>query len=331
MNYMKMKNQIQEILLDRYAVDIHQANMFFSTQNYVFVFPGKDYMIRVSIAAEKTRREILSELMWLDDLKSFASTICEPSPSLGGNLLEEFILDGTTYRAAMFRTARGNVKQIADMNPMFFICVGELLGKIHKVSAEEQELGMRFARSSLTEKFDNRLQMCRDRIPEKIQEKILRIQQAVEALPRELGQYGLCHGDFHLNNFFVEHNNIWVFDFDSCCYANYLYDIVSFLQSCLLQGYHAGEDMRKVIFEDILPWLRIGYELHHKLEDSHWDQLETFLAYRTAFTYLALMDIEEYGLDDTLNQMKQFFAYIMSQECVIDAMTQMMAMRKASQ
>lgn len=328
---MKINDKMYEILLQRYGVDVRQANMFFSTQNYAFVFPDKDYMIRVSIASQKTRREILSELMWLDDLKSFSSTICEPSPSLEGNLLEEFVLDGITYRAAMFRTARGSVKQTADMNPMFFICVGEFLGKIHKVSTEEQEIGLRFARGVLAERFDSRLQQCKDKIPAKIQENIRLVQKAVEDLPKENGRYGLCHGDFHLKNFFVEHNNIWVFDFDSCCYANYLYDIASFIQSCLLQGYHAGEDMRKVIFEDILPWFRIGYDLNHKLEESHWDQLELFLSYRTAYTYLALADIEEYGLDDTLHQIKQFFSYVMSQESVIDAMTQMMRMRKADQ
>lgn len=45
----------------------------------------------------------------------------------------EFEIDGKPYRVAMFRTARGNIRQTLDMNPMFFICVGELLGKIHMV------------------------------------------------------------------------------------------------------------------------------------------------------------------------------------------------------
>lgn len=328
---MKINDQMRQILLQRYGIDIGEAELRFSTQNYAFIFPGKDYMLRVSIAPQKTRREILSELMWLDDLKSFASTICEPSPSLQGNLLEEFELDGITHRAAMFRTARGTVKKTADMTPMYFICVGELLGKIHKVSAEEQQIGLRFERTALADKFDKKLQQCQEKIPADILENIRRIQKKVDDLPKTDGEYGLCHGDFHFNNFFVEHNNIWLFDFDSCGYSHYLYDVVSFIQSCLLHGYHAGEDMAKVVFEDILPWFRIGYDLHHKMEESCWDQLEAFLDYRTAYTYLALADIEEYGIDNTLDQIKQFFTYVISQERVIDAMTQMMRMRKASQ
>lgn len=44
-------------------------------------------MLRVSIPPNKTRQEILSELMWVDDLKQFKQTICEPNVSLRGNLL----------------------------------------------------------------------------------------------------------------------------------------------------------------------------------------------------------------------------------------------------
>lgn len=314
-------NQMREHLLQCYGVDIQDAKMHFSTQNYAFIFPDRPYMIRVSITPQKTRKEILSELMWLDDLKAFTNTICEPSESLRGKLLEEFEIDGVMYRAAMFRTARGNVKRAVDMNPMFFICVGELLGNIHKVSTDEQNIGMRFVRRTKAEDIQKRLEQGRDRIPPQILTSIEQIVARVDALPQTLGSYGLCHGDFHLNNFFVEHNNIWLFDFDGCCYAHYLYDVASFIQACLLYGYKAGEDMRKVVYTDILPWFRIGYELNHKGDEGYWDQLELFLAYRTALSYLALLDIASCGVTDDLAGIKQFFAYLLTQPDIMDAMT----------
>ena len=64
------------ILLERYGVDIDEAVCRFSTQNYAFIFSEKPYMIRVSISPKKSRKEILSELMWVDDLKPFKQTIC---------------------------------------------------------------------------------------------------------------------------------------------------------------------------------------------------------------------------------------------------------------
>lgn len=58
-----IKSQMREILLDRYGVDINEAKVHFSTQNYAFIFPDKPYMIRVSITPKKTKAAIMSELM----------------------------------------------------------------------------------------------------------------------------------------------------------------------------------------------------------------------------------------------------------------------------
>ena len=85
----ELKKMMREILLESYGVDIDEAKCHYSTQNYAFIFPEHPYMIRVSMTPKKTRKEILSELMWVDDLKQFKQTICEPSVSLKGNLLEE--------------------------------------------------------------------------------------------------------------------------------------------------------------------------------------------------------------------------------------------------
>ena len=93
----QLKAAMREILLDRYGVDIQKAKCHFSTQNYAFIFPGEPFMIRVSATPKKTRKEILSELIWLDDLKQFKNTVCEPNVSPRGNLLEEFEINGKTY------------------------------------------------------------------------------------------------------------------------------------------------------------------------------------------------------------------------------------------
>ena len=88
-----LKEKIREVLLQRYDVDIDKAKCYFSTQNFAFIFPGESFMIRVSATQKKTRSEIMSELMWLDDLKQFKETVCEPNVSKLGNLLEEFEID----------------------------------------------------------------------------------------------------------------------------------------------------------------------------------------------------------------------------------------------
>ncbi len=323
----ELKRKMRGILLERYDVDIDKAKCYFSTQNYAFIFPGEPFMVRVSATPKKTRSEIMSELMWLDDLKQFKQTVCEPNVSKLGNMLEEFEIDDKVYRASMFRTARGVIKPITEITPMFFICVGDLLGTIHHISTDERELGMKYKRESNATYFAALKERVKDNIPSEIMQRIERIEDTVNSLPQDLGKYGLCHGDFHMNNFFVEENNIWVFDFDGCAYAHYLYDVASFIQACFLCGYGAGKDLRQVMQDEMLHYLKIGYTLNKECDAHYWDDLELFIAYRTALTYMALMEIENIGVVDNTAQIKQFFAYIISQDDIMDAMT--MAMKNA--
>ena len=317
----QLKKQMREILLKCYGADIDRAKCYFSTQNYAFIFPGEPFMIRVSATPKKTRAEILSELMWLDDLKQFKQTVCEPNGSLRGKLLEEFEIDGRMYRASMFRTARGVIKPTTEITPMFFICCGDLLGAIHRVSTDEREKGFKFMRGAKADDFAALKARVQEKIPVGVMQRINAIEEKVAALPREIGQYGICHGDFHMNNFFVEENNIWVFDFDGCGYAHYLYDVASFVQACFLRGYGAGRDLRTVMQDEMLHYFKIGYQLNKTCDEHFWDDLELFIAYRTAVTYMSLCEIDHIGVVDDTQKIKQFFAYLISQDDVMDAMT----------
>jgi len=302
----QLKQALRQALLERYGMDIAGARCFYSTQNYAFVFPDKTHMLRVSMTPKKSRREIMAEMMWVDDLKQFKQTICEPDVSLRGNLLEEFEINGKTYRAGMFRTARGHVEPIASMTPMLFICIGDLMGTIHHVSTNEQELGIRYQRGILADQFARLRERTFPKLPEDVRGRILSIEERVNALPRKTGSYGICHGDFHHHNFFVEANNVWLFDFDGCCYTHYLYDVASFVQACFLHGYKAGEDCRKVLKEDILPYFQIGYTLNKDCGDHYWDDLELFIEYRTAYSLMQLEETDSCGVM-ALQPVKQFF------------------------
>lgn len=320
--------KIREMLLKCYGVDIEEAKCHFSTQNYAYIFPNHPYMIRVSKMPKKTRKEILSELMWVDDLKQFKQTICEPSVSIGGKILEEFEIDGVTYRASMFRTARGNVQASTEMTPMFFICVGELLGIIHHVSTDERENGMKFQRKELKDIFSHQKEKVWEKLKPEIQGRITAIETQVNSLPQDLGIYGLCHGDFQANNFFVEANNVWLFDFDGCCYANYLYDVASFILSCFLGGFGGGKECSKVI-EEILHYLKIGYELNHKCTDEYWEQLPLFISYRAAYTALMLAEIDTCGVVSSLDEIKEFFSFILLQDSIYEGITKVISERKS--
>lgn len=207
---------------------------------------------------------------------------------------------------------------------MFFICCGDLLGAIHHVSTDEREKGFKFMRGTKADDFSALKERVREKIPANIMARIERIEQQVSALSQEIGEYGICHGDFHLNNFFVEENNIWVFDFDGCAYAHYLYDIASFIQGCFLYGYGAGRDLRTVMEEDILHYFKIGYTLNKECDEHFWDNLDLFMMYRAALTYMSLCEIDQIGVVEDTQKVKQLFAYLVSSDDIMSSMTNAM-------
>lgn len=319
----KLLGKLRTLLKECYGVDINEAKCHYSTQNYAFVFPDKPYMIRVSMTPKKTRQEILSELMWVDDLKAFKQTICEPSTSLNGRILEEFEIDGVIYRASMFRTARGTVRQASERDPMYFICVGELLGAVHEASVDQTHLGIKYRRKDGKDSMHELIARAKTRVPSEVYDSMCEIEKRVNAIERTEENFGLCHGDFHSNNFFVEVNNVWLFDFDSCRYSYYLFDIASFMLDCLMNGYCAKKDARVCLYEDILPYFRIGYELHRKVDESFYQDLELFISYRTLSAMTNLLDIEECGTTKQLGMIKQMFFNMVSSPDVLDTLTQM--------
>lgn len=319
----ELKKKLGDFIKDCYGVDIEEAQFHFSTQNYAFIFPGKPYMIRVSMAPTKTRQEILSELLWVDDLKAFKQTICEPSPSLHGRILEECEINGIVYRASMFRTARGTVRRANDLDPMYFICVGDLLGAVHEASADQMKLGIRYKRQDSRDRVQQLLEDAKEKLSAEVFERMREIEASVNAIERTEENFGLCHGDFHSNNFFVEANNIWLFDFDGCHYNHYLYDIGSFLVDCLMNGYLPKKDARECLYEDIMPYFKIGYGLHRNVDESFYEKLELFLSYRALIATTNLVFIEKCGVTDDLDRYKKLFFNMVSAPDLLAVLTGM--------
>ena len=316
----QQKEQLRQILLERYGLDINEANCRFSTQNHAFIFPGQPHMIRVNMA-QRSSEQILGELMWLEDLNAEHATVCEPSPSLQGNLLEEFVLDGKICRASMFRTARGTPITVPRMDRMFFVCAGNLLGKIHSTSEKQNKIGKQYRRPMQPENFSGLKKSVYASLTPELQARIDEIEQRVFALERDAEHFGLCHCDFHLNNFFVENNNIWLYDFDGCSYGYYLYDIAIFVMACISNGYRMGEDCVQTVRQYILPYFMMGYELEKNCDPHYWDHVELFMTYRACFSYMMLCRMGE-NAPEVVVRWRKFYAHVLQQEDILSALSE---------
>ncbi len=314
------REQLRQILLERYGLDINEANSRFSTQNYAFIFPGQPHMIRVNLA-QRSSEQILGELMWLEDLNAETATVCEPSPSLQGNLLEEFVLDGKICRASMFRTARGTPITIPRMSRMFFVCAGNLLGKIHNASQKQFKAGKKYRRPMQPDNFANLKKTVGPSLDSKILARIDEIEAKVMSTERTAELFGMCHCDFHLNNFFVENNNIWLYDFDGCAYGYYLYDVAIFVMACISNGYRLGENCVETVRQYILPYFMMGYELEKECGPHYWDDVELFMTYRACFSYMMLCRMGD-NAPEVVVKWRNFYAYVLQQEDILEALSE---------
>jgi hypothetical protein len=73
--------------------------------------------------------------------------------------------------------------------------------------------------------------------------------------------------------------------------------------------------------DEILYYFKIGYMLNITCDEHFWDNLELFITYRTALTYLSLCEIDNIGVVEDTNKIKQFFGFVVSQDDVMSAMT----------
>ena len=291
-----LRDRIREL----YGLDIDDAEMHFSTRNYAFVFPESPYMVRVNVGAEKSREQALGELLWVDDLKSFSDTICEPSPSLQGNLFEEFEEDGVPYRVSMFRTAKGNVRAAVDVEPIDLICVGDLLGRIHAAGKDALAEGLRFPLTNFEDKMDALVTGVKDKVAPEVYERMLEAnERARRETPRDEAHYGIIHGDFHDRNYFMDGHNVWIFDFDDCSYGPFMYDIACIVIAWLRSGYGWPRPRREVLVDDVVPYFKIGYELHLPLPEDFWELLEVYVQEQLALAVGVLMSIDHIGAATT--------------------------------
>lgn len=312
--------KIREELIARYDLDTNDAKFYFSTANYSFVFPDKPYMLRVSMFKQKSRQEMMSEVIWLDDLAAFSETLCTPAPSKNGLLIEEFEIDGEIHRATMFRTAKGNIRTPGMLDPMRIIAIGDCLGRIHAGSADAQKNGFRYKRTDWKSIADEYIGSASQLIPPELLARMESIVQRVTEIPQEPNNYGLIHGDFHGLNYLVDGNNIWVFDFDGCHYGFYMYDIACACLDCTMIGYLAAQKIsrRDALYNHILPYLKIGYELHHKLPQEQWELLELFMELRNAIASASLWIATEKALIPNVKKTRDFLTAPLMQPSLLE-------------
>lgn len=99
--------------------------------------------------------------------------------------------------------------------------------------------------------------------------------------------YGLVHFDVHTGNFFVHHNDIYIYDFDDSQYAYFAADIA------IVMFYFAGRCPRDRNREDFIREFYLdfmeGYNSQYHLSKSELNKIPIFLKQRELILYAAVL------------------------------------------
>lgn len=110
------------------------------------------------------------------------------------------------------------------------------------------------------------------------------------SLPMDSSCYGTVHYDLHNGNFFLNNDELQVFDFDDCCLAHYFADIVVGLYAHLNLPLN---DFTRQAQEFLTPFMR-GYEKLMPVDERFKRELNHFMRYR--YFLLLLFIITDYDL-----------------------------------
>lgn len=246
-------------------------------------------VIRVSVEhPHRTATDVLSELMWIDDLKNDVTTVCQPLPSLENRMVERISVNGMVYLATMFRKANGSIFPAKDWTPRYFYDAGVLLGKIHRTSSEGYQNGFRYKRRHWDEHpFYDFAPYDKFYSPQ-VRADAEAVLRKIQSIPRTPLCYGMIHGDYHSGNMFCDWGDLWAFDFDDCCYGYFMFDIVCIAHIGVNSMAYASKypDItardRLLGQEGILTQIRAGYSTQWNLPDEQWELFDDFFRLRVA-------------------------------------------------
>ena len=261
------------------------------TQVYFFSREGREYVLRITPPNKEIGLPaMLSILDWICFLSAHGAPVARPLPSVRGSLIEVLEEEQQSNVVAAFEKAQGILAEelpIDQWDEALFESLGRAAGRLHAI-AKKYSSPQGTLRRPEWGQLDN-CYHCHEALDSGsllIRQKREQARQAVAALPKEPGAYGLIHGDLHFANFFVdvEHHSITLFDFDDCCYGWYAMDIAMGVFDLLVL--YSGPDRAGYVRRFLQSYLK-GYLAENRL-DAYWiGRLPLFLK---------LLEVEVYAM-----------------------------------
>jgi Ser/Thr protein kinase RdoA (MazF antagonist) len=310
---------MEKDILNLFSEDILQKSISFwggnkfnlkllgELENFVYEFNDhhKNFILRITHSSHRSKELVEAELDWINFLAANELPVCKPVLSLNNTFIETIPANDGYFIVSSFEKARG---QAINKNPgiirekEFNFNLGKLVGKLHHLT------------KSYTAKLNKRQQWFEeDNVSNaeiylplnqiKIIEEIKTLKLFFSNLPRNKDNYGLIHTDIHGGNFFIDQQEIILFDFDDSCYHWYIYDIAVVIYSFLLKI--KNEDEKKHFGREFTRNFLKGYAVENTLEEEWLGYMPEIFRFRELLIYVFLN--KKWDLNNLNKNDKEFF------------------------
>lgn len=274
------------MLTQKEITEIERLSGGFQNDVFRFQMDRRQYVARLSSVKKRSKAIIEAELAFIDLLKR--NEINTPNVVfINEERISELILDNEFYWLTVFQYVEDkdmNVSDFSEWNVTFFYEWGKTIARLHTIS----ETSLEKINRPIWMKDDGEVNPIPLLLTDKeqwVKEIYINILNEMASFPKTKQNFGLIHNDLHQGNFFVNSNQLILFDFDDCAYNWFVQDLSTSIYHALWTGtsYHPEWlDFPKEFLEHFLK----GYMSVRALTEVDFVQMKIFMQIREIFLYL---------------------------------------------
>lgn len=271
-----------------FGVSIQQLNPLRGFENFIYEFEqdGKAYILRITHNSRRTKEMVEAEMHWIEYLHRGGVNCSLPLKSIHGNLVELICEGEHRFVACAFDKVPGcRITEALDTRQLRYN-YGKQVGRMHQLTKDYQPGALRrieWYEDELIREFKHIVPAEQSTVLARMQENT----RQILAMEPNRENYGLIHFDVHAGNFFVHHDDIYIFDFDDSQYAFFAADIaiVMFYFASNCPPNLNRDDFITDFYRDFMQ----GYVSENYLPELELAKIPIFLKQRELILYAAIL------------------------------------------
>lgn len=269
--------------------DIQYIKLISNVQNLIYEFENNDnhFILRITDSNHRNKNLIEAELEWIKFLDEKDISVAKNICSKNMNSIETVLYNNEYFFITVFEKAKGktiDINNISEWNNNLFENWGMIAGKIHSLSNKYRPVNNRFQwfESELNRNF--KLYLPKE---DKFAiEEFSYLKNFLSGLSQEQDDFGLTHSDMHFKNFYIDKDQITLFDFDDSCYNWFIFDFITAFHHAVLMydNLEKRQDFANTFFYHFF----LGYKKEKNVTSNYFIYLSEFLRFRDLQMYILI-------------------------------------------